>query len=424
VKYTLTPELALKFISSARAWNDSPVIYDNSGTATQLSANFIRYHQHDITDELQLAGDYGRFNFVTGLFFYKEAFSVDRLTVSLYQPRTHTINLTDTDSYAGYAQGNAKITDKLTATFGARYTLDAKTFDDGNYITLVDAANPNLFDRYIVGRALFTAASNHSWGAFTPKAGLDYQVTPSLLAYVSYAQGYKSGGYDNRSANADIAHTPFAPETVDTYELGVKSDWWRHRLRANLAAFYNTYTDLQQTIYTSTVPGAPTELTNAGRAHTDGAELETTFIPFDGFTWTNNAGYLNTEFDKFLNAGPGGVNANGKQLPFAPRWSLTTSADEQIPLPIPGTAHAGGDIQYECRSYSDVLNTKGASIPDQTFLNTHISYTTENERWLVLFTIRNALNSRFNQSGTYVPPVEYYLESPPRSFLVTIRYSL
>jgi outer membrane receptor protein involved in Fe transport len=57
-------------------------------------------------------------------------------------------------------------------------------------------------------------------------------------------------------------------------------------------------------------------------------------------------------------------------------------------------------------------------------VNVHASYTTENERWTLLLTIRNALNSRFNQSGTYVPPVEYFLESPPRTFLVTLRYTL
>jgi iron complex outermembrane receptor protein len=424
VKYQITPELTLKDIASARAWNDSPVIYDNSGTVKQLSANFINYHEHDYTEELQLAGDYGRFNFVSGFFFYKEAFSIDRLTVSLDQPKTHTLNLTDTDSYAGYAQGNYKIFDALTATIGLRYTIDSKTFDDGNYLTTVNLAAANLFDRFGVGKTVFSATSDHSWGAFTPKFGLDYQVTPSLLTYASYAEGYKSGGYDNRSANESIAHTPFAPETVDTYEVGAKSEWLQNRLRANIAAFYNKYTDLQQTIYTSTVPGAPTELTNAGRAHTDGVELETTLIPIDGLTWNNNAGYLNTEFDKFLNAGPRGASATGKQLPLAPRWNLSTGADYQLPLTIPGATHLGGELQYQSKSYSDVLNTQGAAIPDQTILNVHASYTTDNERWTVLFTIRNALNARFNQSGTYVPPVEYFLENPPRTFLVTLRYQL
>jgi iron complex outermembrane receptor protein len=424
IKYQLTPELALKDIVSARAWDQAPVIYDNSGTAKQLSANFINYHQHDYTEELQLAGDYGRFNFVSGFFFYKEAFGVDRVTVSLFQPKTHTLNLTDTDSYAGYAQGNYKILPNLNATVGLRYTRDSKTFDDGNYTSTINPAAGNQFDRYGVGKPLFTAVSNHSWGAFTPKFGLDYQVTPSLLTYASYAEGYKSGGYDNRSANVTIAHTPFAPETVDTYEVGVKSEWLDHRLRANLAAFYNKYTNLQQTIYVSTVPGAPTELTNAGRAHTDGVELETALIPIDGLTWTNNAGYLNTEFDKFLNAGPAGAPATGKELPLAPRWTLSTGADYQLPLDIPGATHLGGELQYQSKSFSDVLNTQGAAIPDQTILNVHATYTTDNGRWTVLFNIRNALNARYNQNGTYVPPVEYFLENPPRTFLATLRYTL
>jgi hypothetical protein len=42
----------------------------------------------------------------------------------------------------------------------------------------------------------------------------------------------------------------------------------------------------------------------------------------------------------------------------------------------------------------------------------------------VLLTIRNALNVRYNQSGTYVPPVEYFLENPPRTFMATLRYAL
>jgi iron complex outermembrane receptor protein len=424
VKYQLAPELTVKSITSVRAWDQAPVIYDNAGTATQYSANFIDYHQHDTTQELQLAGDYDRFNFVTGFYYFNEDFSVDRLTVSLFKPRTHTLNRTVTESYAGYAQGNYKITDKLTATVGVRYTLDHRTFDDGNYTTIVNPAAATLFGRYTVGSPIFTALSDHSWGAFTPKFGLDYQITPLIMTYVSYAEGFKGGGYDNRSANETIAHTPFSPETVDTYEVGAKADWLDHRLRTNLALFYNDYTNLQSTIYTSTVPGAPTELTNAGKAHTDGIELETTLIPIDGLTWTNNAGYLDSAYDKFLDAGPKGVAATGNRLPYAPRWNLTSAADYQVPLPIPGTVHAGGDLQYQTKAFSDVLNTPQAALPEQTILNFHAGYTTENSRWSALFTIRNALDRRFNQSGTYVPPVEFFLENPPRTFLFTIRYTL
>ncbi|MEJ0047901.1 MAG: TonB-dependent receptor [Rhodospirillales bacterium] len=285
VSYKLNDALTLKSITSARAWNQAPVIYDNAGSATQYSANLINYHQHDYTEELQLAGDYGRFNFVSGFYYYREAFGVDRLTISLYNPRVHTLNRTATESFAGYTQGNYHITDRLTATLGLRYTEDTKNFVDGNFTTIVNNSIEDVFNRYTAGKPIFASTSDHSWGSATPKAGLSYQVTPVVLAYVSYAEGFKAGGYDNRSANAEIAKTPFSPETVDTYEVGVKSDWWQHRLRANLALFYNDYSDLQQSIYVTTLPGAPTELVNAGHAHTDGAELETTMLPLDGLVW-------------------------------------------------------------------------------------------------------------------------------------------
>ncbi|MEJ0047902.1 MAG: TonB-dependent receptor [Rhodospirillales bacterium] len=138
----------------------------------------------------------------------------------------------------------------------------------------------------------------------------------------------------------------------------------------------------------------------------------------------NNVGYLDTAYDEFLNAGPRGVAATGNRLPFAPRWNYTSSIDWEVPLGVPGTVHAGGDVQYSTIAFSDVLNTRQAAIPDQTIIDAHASYTTEDGRWTGLFTVRNMLDRRFNQIGSYVPPVEYFLENPPRTVLFTLRYSL
>jgi iron complex outermembrane receptor protein len=419
----LNDELTLKSISSGRAWDQAPVIYDNSGTDPLGAANFINYHQRDYTQELQLAGDYGRFNFVTGAYFFRETFSVFRTTVAgaEYTPLLTTQNQTITDSYAGYAQGNYKITDKLTATVGLRYTLDARSFTDANYKSGKNPLADDLFDEFFPKSVLFKASSHDSWGSFTPKFGLSYQVTPDIMGYASYAEGFKGGGYDNRSADVLIAHTPFAPETVDTYEVGVKSDWLNHALRANLSLFYNDYTNLQSTIY---ITPFITQLVNAAQAHTDGVELETTLVPIDGLTWTNSGGYLDSAYDQFLNASKTGAAATGNRLPLAPRFNYTSALDYQLPDIIPGEIHVGGDVQFQTRSFSDVLNNPQAAIPQQTLLDFHLSYTTPDSRWTGLFTVRNALNDRYNQSGTYAPPTYYYLENPPQSFLFTLRYKI
>jgi outer membrane receptor protein involved in Fe transport len=81
-------------------------------------------------------------------------------------------------------------------------------------------------------------------------------------------------------------------------------------------------------------------------------------------------------------------------------------------------------VEFQTRSFSDVLNTSQAAVPQQTLLNFHASYTTPSGRWTGLLTVRNALNDRYNQSGTYSPPVYYYLENPPQTFLFTLRYKV
>ena len=420
----LDNHLTGKAIFSARAWDQGPVIYDNAGTAGLGAANLIRYHQKDYTAELQLAGAYDRVargsdgvDFVAGLYYFDETFKVFRSTVANYVGVLNTQNRTVTDSYAAYGQAAYKLVGDLSLTFGARYTVDHRDFADANHRLRRDPALP-VFDQFIPSELLFQTGSNASWSSFTPKAGLQYAVTPGIFAYVSYAEGFKGGGYDNRAANLAIAQKPFAPETVDTYEAGLKSDLLERRLRANVAVFYNDYQNFQASKYITPIL---TELVNAARAHTQGVELETTAIPLAGLEWSNSVGYLDAEFDDFPNAGAAGQNARGRRLPQAPRWSYTSSASYALPLDIPGAIRVGGDVEFTTKAYSDVLDTQLAAIPQQTFVNFHVSYFSEDGRWSGTVALRNALNDRFNQSGTYTGAIGYYFENPPRTVLATAR---
>src|SRR5262249_22797531 len=128
--------------------------------------------------------------------------------------------------------------------------------------------------------------ASHSWNSVTPKIGVDYHLTPDVLAYVSYSEGYKAGGYDNRSTSLLAATEPYAPEVVNAYEVGAKSELLDHRLRLNLAAFYNDYSNFQAT---ASDPATNTSLrVNAGDAVTKGIDLESTWAAIDGLTVTNN----------------------------------------------------------------------------------------------------------------------------------------
>ena len=86
-----------------------------------------------------------------------------------------------------------------------------------------------------------------------------------------YAKGFKSGGFNARPLTgiAEV-QTPYDPEIVDSYEVGAKTSWFDRRVTANLAVFFNDYTDMQLTINAT----PQNFVRNAGEAEIKGAELE------------------------------------------------------------------------------------------------------------------------------------------------------
>ena len=115
---------------------------------------------------------------------------------------------------------------------------------------------------------------SHKFYATNPTLIAAYKFTDTLNAYAKYAQGYRSGGF-NGEAGSDIATTtPFNPETIDSYELGLKSYWFDRRLDVNLAAFYNRHRDMQLSVFTA-VSALQSVIENAGSATMKGVELET-----------------------------------------------------------------------------------------------------------------------------------------------------
>ena len=88
------------------------------------------------------------------------------------------------------------------------------------------------------------------------RAVVDYDITDDLMAYVQYSTGYKSGGVNPRPFVPDQAQ-PFNPETVEAYEVGLKSFWFDRRVRLNGAVFHNEYQDIQLTFTTCPASSAP-----------------------------------------------------------------------------------------------------------------------------------------------------------------------
>ena len=272
-----------------------------------------------------------------------------------------------------------------------------------------------------------------SWYSLTPKYGLSYQFAPTVFGYASVSKGFDAGGFNNRASSLATA-LPYDQENVTTYEVGVKTDWFSHRLRANATAFYNDYRNLQQTasVISPVTNGLVSVRSNAGRAHTEGVEVETTAQPIDSLQLTVNASYLSTRFDAFPNAGTTVVNgrsvvvgATGNQLPISPTWQLYGGFDYTVPVDLSGVLRVGSDVTYETSYFTDVFNYKQGQVSPQGYIDGFISYAPKNSPWTFTLTGRNLANRRAYQSITWggTPNLWEGPVSPPRTVFFKIAFA-
>ncbi|MEA3108686.1 MAG: iron complex outerrane recepter protein, partial [Gammaproteobacteria bacterium] len=128
----------------------------------------------------------------------------------------------------------------------------------------------------------------------TYRAILDHKFTDDLMVYGSAARGFKSGGFSLFAEGTP----PVKPETLDAYALGLKSDWLRHRLQANLEAYDYDYKNQQVSVYIS--GGAA--LVNAAASRIYGFDASLVAAATSDLTFHVNFGYLHGRYSSFANA--------------------------------------------------------------------------------------------------------------------------
>jgi iron complex outermembrane recepter protein len=303
----VAPDTILRSITGYRTWKDRLRNGDLDGNSGQLGlvvspatpgikpiqlfgADNDR-KQHQISQEFNLIGSFGgRLSYVIGAYYFRERaeeFNPQAFTFVTSIPGLGLagVNLTSTPDYshvssskAGFGQVTYKLTDELSLTGGLRYTHDRK----------------KLVQTTPFPRVLKKSFNKANWAAT-----IDYQVTPNILAYARVATGYKAGGFSARSANDG-----YDPETLTSYEAGVKTDLFDRRLRLNTTLFYMDLKDKQINQFQAGSGGALSITTNAAQAKFKGIELEIDAVPLPGLRLNGNFGYVDREFDKFVVLNP------------------------------------------------------------------------------------------------------------------------
>jgi iron complex outermembrane receptor protein len=422
-EYDLDSHLALKLVSAMRGMH-GPIYYDNDGVTYIKGDSYAGFNQNYETEELTLNGDYERLHFVGGVYYFNEYFHNHRLSQAASSPDNnvgtinHTNNRLYTQSIAGFGQADYHLTDELSVTVGARYTADFRSFQNlGEYESkrplvypLPGNFDPNLFGSLFSPAATRFNADNptKTFAAFTPKLGAQYQFTADLLAYASFSQGFKSGGFDLRANTLNASVTPYRPQITTAYEIGWKSALFKNRVTLNLAAFYNKIKDLQVRAQSPGALGIPVNsLINTGDAHTYGGEAELAAEPTRGLRIGGSLALLRTAYDTFTATLPPNVTGAktllGLDFPLAPRVQANINFNYRLPIPMPGTWRIGADMPFESKRYIDIYDTPQTAVRAQYFVNGTVNYTASDERWSAGVSVSNLLDLRRPQSGGYAP---------------------
>jgi iron complex outermembrane recepter protein len=226
-----------------------------------------------------------------------------------------------TKSKAAFGTVIVKPTEAFTVTAGLRYTDESKTYTffrynlDGRtingFLDPVGAANGIGYSG-VNGIALSGRTARYSGNRLDYRISLDYRFSPEVLAYATYATGFKGGGIGPRPFNAAQA-VPFGPETLTAYEVGLKTDLLDRMVRLNLSAYFNKFKDAQLTLLACPQFGGPGPCAlpqNAGSADVKGFEAEVFLRPYAGLQFDGSFSVLDWKWTCVVPAVVDGTNTS------------------------------------------------------------------------------------------------------------------
>jgi iron complex outermembrane receptor protein len=316
VDWTIGNNFTLRSITANRSDYTESVIDFDSLAVDDLDVPVI-YDNEQFTQEFQLLYSGDKLNLVSGLFWIDAEASNDfdvvlgQLGRAAYgeELTAYTGGIVETESWSAFVDVTWDFTEKLSVAVGGRYTEDKRSADvfRGSYLGVGSPFFGN--DDAIFLGATSDYEAERTFYDFSPRLNVSYLWTDDITVYGGYSQGFKAGMFDPRGANllTPAVEDGVDSETLDSYEIGLKSSYWDGRAVTNVAVFYSEYSDMQ-------VPGSVGvdtngdgvnddfvgTLTNAGEAEISGIEIEGTFLLTENFSMQVAASFLNTDITEWI----------------------------------------------------------------------------------------------------------------------------
>lgn len=345
------------------------------------------YWQNSQELRLSTNGD-GPLKAQAGLYYFKEKSGIAFHILGLLSPTPGTVGYafgfpqdpTIAESWAGFGQLTYNVADNFRLTAGVRYSHDNKsrigfTVRCGSVACNQpgDIQTPNVADR--------------SFSKTTWRIGADFDLNDRTLLYGVVATGYKAGGFnDGCEIGTSAACTLpaealyYDPETLTSYEIGLKTRFLDNAVRLNASAFHYDYKGIQLS-QLSTICGGPCQVTtNAAAATVDGVELEGVITPAPSSKFDFSVAWLNARYSEFFPTPA--VDWSGRKLDRSPSYTFTAGYTHTFELGNGGNIQAGVRTRVSDSYQLAALGTLNQfRVPSYTKTDLLIAYNAPDNRW-------------------------------------------
>lgn len=416
-RWELSDALRLDYIYG-RWESDEDSLQDWDGTPELLYHTQRPGEWEQDSHELRLTYDNGgAFNIVGGLFYWDSeyesrmrsyiGFAVPGLVLDIPQTTQQT-----TESMAAFFEADYKFADRWTLTVGGRYTEDEKEsrqFGEVNTLSQGRTSHPDA-----------------QWDEFTPKLGLRYDLGEDAMVYATYSKGYRAGGFNGRVASLEEAIQPYDPETIDNYEIGIKSELLDRRLRLNATVFQMQYKDKQEELQlpsNQTDTGQKTVVINPSEATIQGIELEMQAYLSPNLSVRANLGYLDSEYDDFVYTDVEGSVTDLSGLDFRRAPELTGTIDATYEWDMAGgRAWVRGGYHFIDEHFTNATNNEELANDAQHLVDASVNYAINSLQFSVFgrnLTDEDAYTHGYEVAGLW----SYASTRPPRTYGFEVVYN-
>jgi iron complex outermembrane receptor protein len=449
---------------TAYEWHDLYRLENSDGSAKFALTSEYSNTSWQVSEQLELRGPireskYGDGDWTLGAYYLQEDLDVVNFYDQQGPADLHQEYTQEMWNFAVYGQGEyrirpgcAPVSCDFTLVAGLRYNWEHKSFD-----TFVDESP-------IAGQVRDTLEGEDDtvWTGPSGELSLAWHYSEDSNLYIKYARGWKGGHFNGGATSVFDIITGVDPEIVDSYEAGLRSSWFDHRLKLNLTGFYYDYLDLQVFVIEQTTLGYPIpKLENASDALVYGLELDMRAEPIDGLYLTLNAAWVESEYKEFVIDIPDKIRLpkpcrtcpppdprfiiierkfdyTGNTLIASPNFSATGSIEYDIPLPGQVAGRSLGtltprfsfswkdEMLYDaCGGRGNRCNFEAGFFGQDDFwiFNAALTWTSENEMFTLTGWVHNFMDEHYKtQSFDLSRGLGIILDAyaDPRTYGVTV----